>query len=131
MSNERLLKEIRTRMAFQLRWRRIMSVSYFTGASVALFCSTAATVTSGIGYGVATTVFAGAATLLFGLEKLLLLREKWAHHRTIAAQLDALMLEYEFGALSDDEAARRAGHIMKEYAVTTPTPARDADKTGA
>jgi hypothetical protein len=125
MSNERLLKEIHSRMEFQLRWRRIMSIAYFTGAAVALFCSTAATVASGIGYSIAATLFAGAATLLFGLEKLLLLREKWAHHRSIAAQLDALKLEYEFGKLSDDDAARRAGQIMKDYAVAVPSPGRE------
>jgi hypothetical protein len=69
-----------------------MSISYFAASGIALLYSTAATIAAAGGHAPAGAVLAGMATLLFGLEKALLLREKWAHHLAIAGRLDTVGL---------------------------------------
>lgn len=46
--------------------------------------------------------------LLFGLEKAMLFREKWAHHLGTWTQIHALRLQYLHGDVSDANAARHA-----------------------
>ncbi|MDR3557190.1 MAG: hypothetical protein P4L55_20745 [Syntrophobacteraceae bacterium] len=79
------LAEIDGKLAFQTKWRRIMSVAYFTNTALALISSSAATVVAAIGEAFWGSLLAAAATVLFGLEKTLLLREKWSHHREFPA----------------------------------------------
>jgi hypothetical protein len=126
--NDRFLAEIDGKLAFQTKWRRIMSIAYFTSTALALVSSSAATVVSAIGEAFWGSLLAAAATVLFGLEKTLLLREKWSHHLTIAAELEALKLALCFGGLPQEEAAKRMGEVLKDYAVKLPVAPLDAPK---
>jgi hypothetical protein len=118
--SDAFLAEIESNLAFQTKWRRIMSISYFTGTALALISSSAATVVSARGEAFWGAVCAAVATVLFGLEKTLLLREKWSHHLTIAAQLEAVKLAFRFGGLAQEEAAKRIGQVLQDYAVKLP-----------
>jgi hypothetical protein len=124
MNDDALLTEINRSLAFQVKWRRVMSGMYFTSTALAILCSAAATVTAGMNKTVWASILAGSATSLFGLEKALLLREKWAHHVSIAVQLDALKLAYVYSNIGREEAAKRMGNILTEYAVKLPTAPR-------
>ncbi|MGO9530949.1 MAG: hypothetical protein ACLP3B_07185 [Syntrophobacteraceae bacterium] len=122
------LAEIDGKLAFQTKWRRIMSISYFTSTALALVCSSGATVVSAIGQAFWGSLLAATATVLFGLEKTLLLREKWSHHLTIAAELEALKLALSYGGLSEVAAAKRMGELLKDYAVKLPVAPLEAPK---
>lgn len=124
---ERMLRE-------QNRWRRVMSGAYFATSAFAIVAAGASTVVSGIGHAAAGSALAGAATILFGIEKAMLFREKWAHHLSTSMQLDALRLELQHGAKSETEVVRELRSILTDYAVKLPiarreqraNPARDA-----
>jgi hypothetical protein len=118
--NEALIKELEIALSRQHRWRRIMSVSYFTSTALAIICSGAATIVAGLGNSVDAANLAGVATILFGLEKAMLFREKWTHHLGISAQLQALRYRYLFGDTSDAEAAAGMGEIISNYAINLP-----------
>ena len=62
------LTEVDSKLAFQTKWRRVMSISYFTATALALTCSSAATVVAATGEALWGSVLAAAATVLFGLE---------------------------------------------------------------
>ena len=125
------LTEIDEKLAFQTKWRRIMSISYFTSTALALISSSAATIVSAIGEAFWGSLLAAAATVLFGLEKTLLLREKWSHHLTIAAELEVIKIALTYGGLSQEEAAKRMGDVLKDYAVKLPVAPLEAPKVNA
>jgi membrane protein YdbS with pleckstrin-like domain len=123
-----LLSELADKLAFQQKWRRVMSISYFTATAVALACSAAAAIVAALGYAFWASVLAGGATALFGIEKTLLLREKWSHHLGTAAQLEALEVEFRYGGLGQEEAAKRLAKLLVEYAGRLPTAPLDTNK---
>jgi hypothetical protein len=125
-----LLSTIDKELAFQDKWRRIMSGSYFTGTALALVAGTAATITSGMGHTVWGSVLAGTATTLIALEKTLLLREKWNYHRTTAAELEALKIAHQFGGLDERETAKQLSQLLKDYALKLPVEGREEGQKG-
>ena len=120
MSEKPLVQVIQSQLAFQNRWRGVMSVSYFTITSAAIVFSAAATVVTAQGHAVPGSVLAGTATALLGLEKALLLRQKWAHHLQSAGRLEAILIEYNAGILSDAAAAAGVAEVIRTYAGTLP-----------
>lgn len=118
--NEDLIEELEQATRHQTRWRRIMSAAYFSTAGIAIFSSGFATVVAGQGDSKRAAMFAGLATVLFGLEKGLLFREKWAHHLSISAQLEALRLEYAYGTAIEEDVATEMGAILTDYARRLP-----------
>jgi hypothetical protein len=107
-----------------------MSIAYFTSTALALVSSSSATLTAAAGQTVwGGAALAAAATILFRLEKTLLLREKWSHHLTIVAELEALKVALMFGGLSQAEAAQRLETILKDYAVKLPIAPLEAPRT--
>src|SRR2546423_720956 len=62
------------------KWKRIMSGAYFCGAALAILLGSGATIVAALGYSTKAAFLAGGATAIYGIEKALLLREKWAHH---------------------------------------------------
>ena len=123
--NDSLIQELEEAIKHQNQWRSIMSVAYFTAAGTAILSSAAATVVAGIGMSEYAAVLAGATTVLYGLEKGLLLREKWAHHLSTSAQLEALRLSYVYGELGEGEVSKLMGEIGTEYALKLPIAARE------
>jgi hypothetical protein len=122
--NDALIEELGHEIRRQNLWRRIMSIAYFVTSAAAIACSGAATIVAGLQLQYAAWL-AGGATVLFGLEKAMLFREKWIHHLTTASQLEALRYGYVYGELTDEQASARIGHVLTEYAVKLPIASRD------
>lgn len=130
MSNGDLLSTIDRELAFQDKWRRIMSGAYFTGTALALVAGTGATITSGMGNTVWGSLLAGTATTLIALEKTLMLREKWNYHRATASELDALKISHQFGGLDEKETAKQLSQLLKDYALKLPVESREERREG-
>ena len=126
--NAALIEELEREIRRQNIWRRIMSVAYFVTSASAIACSGAATVVAGLGHAAYAAWLAGGATVLFGLEKAMLFREKWMHHLTTASQLEALRFGYVYGQLTVEQASQRIGAVLTEYAVKLPVGARDGER---
>lgn len=119
-----LIQELDDEIRHQNKWRVIMSTLYFVTSAVAIVCSGGATVVAGLGNANDAALLAGSATVLFGLEKAMLFREKWSHHLSTATQLESARLGYKYGEVSEQEIAKRVGAILTEYAVELPIAAR-------
>jgi hypothetical protein len=122
---KQLLQTLEDRLAQQLTWRRVMSGAYFVSSAVAIVCAGAATVVSGGGYSTVGAVLAGATTIVLGLEKAMLFREKWSHHLLTYGQLEALRLEYLHAGLTEAETAKRLGSIITQYGANLPVAPRE------
>ena len=127
MANDGLLTELDKEIAFQDKWADIMSWSYTSMSALAVIASGAATVVAALGHSTYGAILAAVATVTFGVEKALMLREKWVHNRTTGANLRSLRLALVYGGLDTKEAAQRMGRIMEGYAVGLPiTPRSEA-----
>jgi hypothetical protein len=126
--NAALVEELEREIRRQNVWRRLMSVSYFVTSAMAIACSGGATVVAGLGNAAYAAWLAGGATVLYGLEKAMLFREKWHHHLTTAAQLEALRFGYVYGQVNDEQASARIGAVLTEYAVKLPMSPREQER---
>lgn len=124
-SDDRLLQTIDRELTTQLTWRRIMSGAYFVTSATAIICAGGATVVSGMGYAGWGAILAGMATILLGIEKAMLFREKWSHHLVTHSKLESLRLQYLHTGLSEAEAANRMGAILTEYGANLPVSDRE------
>ena len=124
MTEDSLLPELDEAIAFQSRWSDIMSVSHTSMSALIVTASGAATVVAALGYATEAAILAAVATISFGMEKALMLREKWAHHLATAAQLRALRLALVYGGLDTNTAAQNMGRILQGYAVGLPIASR-------
>lgn len=124
MSKSALMQDLDNRLAHQNKWRYITSGAYFGTTASAIICSGSATVVAALGSAKYAAILAGATTILLGLEKAMMFREKWAHHLRIWARLDSLRLQYLHGSLDDEIVAQRLGTIVEEYSVSLPIEER-------
>jgi hypothetical protein len=124
-----LLSELKRRIDFQRKWRQITSFSYFMGASLSVVAAAAATVVAGLGYAAAAAIVAAVATIATSLEKILLFREKWAHHRATETELELLRLRYQAGKIDADGAISEIERIVRRYGSQLPmaTPTGRSD----
>jgi hypothetical protein len=124
MANDGLLPELDKEIAFQDKWADIMSWSYTSMSALAIIASGAATVVAALGYSTYGAILAAVATVTFGVEKALMLREKWVHNRTTGAHLRSLRLALAYGGLDTKQAAEKMGRILEGYAVALPITSR-------
>jgi hypothetical protein len=66
-----------------------------------------------------------ATTILVGLEKSMLFREKWKFHLAIATRLSVLFAEIEAGQVADAKVIGEYSSILKAYADSLPIAGRD------
>ena len=130
MTKDSLLPELDEAIAFQTKWREIMSVGYTSLSALAIIASGAATVVAALrDYSTEAAILAAVATISFGTEKTLMLREKWVHHLATAAELRSLRLALVYGGLDTKTAAQKMGRILEGYAVGLPiAPRSEAPK---
>jgi hypothetical protein len=124
MTKDSLLPELDEAIVFQSRWSDIMSVSHTSMSALIVTASGAATVVAALGYATEAAILAAVSTISFGLEKALMLREKWAHHLATAAQLRSLRLALVYGGLDTNTAAQNMGRILQGYAIGLPIASR-------
>jgi hypothetical protein len=124
MTRDNLLPELDEAIAFQSRWSNIMSISHTSLSALAIIASGAATVVAALQFSTYAAVLAAVATISFGMEKTLMLRDKWMHHLTTVAQLRSLRLALVYGGLDMNQASQNMGRILEGYAVGLPIAPR-------
>ncbi len=124
---DNLLEELDSSIAFQEKWRLIMSVAHTSMMGIAICSSGAATVVAALGYSTQAAILAGTATTLLGLEKMLMLREKWVHHSSTVARLKSLRLALLHGGKDTKLIAAQFGEVMIEYAGGLPVGQRSTE----
>lgn len=120
-------------ISFQRRWQ-IISVSIYTLSTLATIISTsAATMYAAQNKSEIAARLAALATVLVGVEKSFLFREKWRFHATCRAKLIRILLNLKYGGISDAEAASRFEDVYEGYASQLPverTGESDAPNNG-
>jgi hypothetical protein len=91
-NNDSILSELDKEIRHQRTWRNIMSVCYFSSSALAIALSGSASVVAGLGHSAEAAMLAASATILLGVEKTLMFREKWLFHLSSQAQLHILNL---------------------------------------
>lgn len=129
MTRDALESEVEIQISFQQKWKRIMSGAYFSAAALGILLGSSATITAALQYSTEASLLAGGATAVYGIEKALLLREKWAHHLRSEMELRSLRLNYLNGVLEAPDMAAAIGRILTGYAANLPiAPGRDAER---
>ena len=113
--------QVRKELDHQTKWRRIMSGCYFTTTALSILASGAATISSLELPAKVCGAFAACATILLALEHGLRFRDKWTHHRLMAARLKAVSVSFETHAFSEQEAALELKQILFDDAHLLPT----------
>ena len=125
-ANGSLAELITQSLTFQRKWQRLSMVAYVTSTVGVLICTTGGTYAAARNNAEVAAVLAAIATILIGLEKSLLFREKWKFHLGMATRLSILQTKLRLpGAdtkvLADDYAA-----ILDNYANSLPISGREA-----
>lgn len=121
MSESPILKELERKIAFQRKWRRITSLSYFTGASLSVIATVAATVVAGRGDAQSAAFVAAAAAIFTSLEKVLLFREKWSHHRAVELELEFIRLSLLAHQIDENKAIEQMKQVITFYTRRMPS----------
>lgn len=120
MTSNLLTATIDTQIAFQQKWKRVMSEAYFSASALGILLGAAATIVAALNQPLWGPVLAGSATAVYGIEKALLLRETWAHHLSSEMEIRSLKINYGTGTVDDAAAAKKMGEILQGYAVRLP-----------
>jgi hypothetical protein len=117
-------KLVEDQLKFQRRWQ-LLSMTFYVVATVGtLVCTSAAGVLAALHYDKAAAIFAAVATVLVGVEKSLLFREKWKFHLTMRTKLELLQTEMVTKGLDAATAGQRLGEILETYASNLPVEVR-------
>ena len=119
-TSSQITAELQKLIEFQKKWRRITSFSYFAGASLSIVAAAAASVVAGLGHSEAAAVIAAVATVVASLEKVLLFREKWTHHRAVETELELVRLKYQAHEVDEKKALAEIERIVREYSQRLP-----------
>ena len=109
---------------FQRRWQLLSMIFYVVSTVGMLVSTSAAGLLAAMHYDRAAAILAAVSTVLIGLEKSLLFREKWKFHLTMRTHLDVLQTEIVTKGLDAPAAGQRLGEIMESYAVNLPVEVR-------
>jgi hypothetical protein len=123
--NKDLLDQIKECFIFQRRWQLVSMAAYIVTTVGTLLCSTSATLLAAAKYADQAAIMAGLATILIGVEKFLLFREKWRLHLTIATRLRVLESRIQFTKMTKDQIIRQFSETLSLYAEALPIAPRD------
>jgi hypothetical protein len=116
---------ISDQLEFQKRWQLISMTLYVAATVGTLLCTSAAGVLAAMSYDKAAAILAALSTVLIGVEKSMLFREKWRFHLTIRTKLELLKTEIATKKLDAEAAGKRLGEIQESYALNLPVEARE------
>ena len=123
--NSHLIDGIKAQLVFQRKWQRLSMLAYVASTVSILFCSTAATLAAAKAWGDLAAYLAAATTVLVGLEKSMLFREKWKFHLGIATRLSVLLAELDARQITDNKMIEEFAAILKSYADGLPIAQRE------
>lgn len=112
-------------LKFQRRWQLISMTLYVAATIGTLLCTSAAGVLAAMRYDRAAAILAAISTVLIGIEKSMLFREKWRFHLTIRTKIELLQTEIVTQNLDAETAGQRYGEILESYALNLPVEARE------
>jgi hypothetical protein len=124
-ADTRLAESLKSQLAFQKKWQRLSMLAYVTSTIGVLFCSTMAILAAAKQLNELAAYLSAATTILVGLEKSMLFREKWKFHLAIATRLSVLFAEIEAGQVADAKVIGEYSSILKAYADSLPIAGRD------
>jgi hypothetical protein len=117
-------KVLREQLQFQRRWQLFSMTFYVTSTVGTLLFTSAAGVLAAMHYDTIAAILAAAATVLVGVEKSLLFREKWKFHLTTRTSLELLQTEIVTKGMDAASIGARLGVILESYASSLPVEAR-------
>jgi len=117
-------KVLKDQLEFQRRWQLLSMTFYVTSTVGTLLCTSAAGVLAALSYNTAAAILAAAATVLVGVEKSLLFREKWKFHLTTHTSLELLQTEIVTKGMDAAAIGTELGKILQSYATNLPFEAR-------
>ena len=124
-TNNNLDQLVAESLAFQRKWQRLTMTAYVVSTVGVLVCTTGGTYAAARDNTQVAAVLAAVSTILIGLEKSLLFREKWKFHLGMATRLSILQTKLRLSgadakALTDEYAA-----ILDSYANSIPIAGRE------
>jgi hypothetical protein len=102
--SDHLLKE---QLRFQRRWQIISMLAYVVSTVGTLLCTSAASLLAASHFEQTAAVLAALSTVLIGVEKSLLFREKWKFHLTMHNKLKLLQADIATGQVDPGAAGKR------------------------
>lgn len=111
---------------YQNKWRRRMSYFHTLTTVGSIICSTGATISGASGYSLAASVMAAFATVFIGVEKTMMLSEKWGHHLSTETRLRNIQLQFETGQIGQEDCVREIIKAMESYATQLPIENQEA-----
>jgi hypothetical protein len=124
-SEGRISQSLTAQLAFQRRWQRLSAFAYVSSTVGVLFCSTGATLAAAQNMSELAAYLAAAATILIGLEKSMLFREKWKFHLAVATRLSVLSIEMEAGVIAREKVIEQYSAILGMYSEGLPIANRE------
>jgi len=117
--------DLASQLKFQQRWRVISMSAYVVTTIGTLVCTAGGTYYAASGASKLAAILAAIATILVGVEKSLLFREKWKFHLLMYTKLNALRAKFLLSRLTPAEASDEFTSIMTLYASELPMSARE------
>lgn len=119
-------KYLQDQVEFHNRWRRRTMIFYAGTTLGALGATTAATVVAAYHGDTVAAGLTSFATLSYGAERALYLREKWRLHVFTSTNLATILTDLELGSCAPEEAAKRATETVSRYAAELPVAPRES-----
>jgi len=113
-------KHLSESIDYQRRWKRGTSGLYYATTVVTIVSASVATLIGGLGMALGAAIAAALAAIASGLEKGLIFRDKWSHHRIIEAELTMIQLKRQVGRLDVEHAVAELERITRRYATQLP-----------
>jgi hypothetical protein len=121
---DEIKKVLADQLRFQRRWQLLSMTFYVTSTVGTLLCTSAAGILAAMHYDTWAAILAAVATVLVGIEKSLLFREKWKFHLTTRTSLELLQTEITTKGLDAAATGAKLGEILEKYAANLPVEAR-------
>jgi len=112
-------------LAFQRKWQRLSMTAYVVSTVGVLFCTTGGTYAAARDNPQIAAALAAVCTILIGLEKSLLFREKWKFHLAIATRLSILQTTLRLAGADTKALADEYAAILDSYANSIPIAGRE------
>ena len=124
-SKSSVIEYLDRHLGFQRRWRKLTMTFYVLTTFTTVACSTIATIISAYHSDLWASIFAAVATVLIGVDRSLLFREKWKLHVSIAISLDSVKAALVTDQIDIKTAVQDMRSILDRYANELPFPLRD------
>jgi hypothetical protein len=124
-ANNNLDELVAQTLAFQRKWQRLMMAAYVASTVGILFCTTGGTYAAARDNTQVAAVLAAVSTVLIGLEKSLLFREKWKFHLEMATRLSILQTKLRLPGADAKALADEYTAILDSYVKSIPIAGRE------